>query len=1716
MSDNNYQVTDLKIDYVQGSEREVAAEWKFGDSNNKEPRLHLDKFAYAWWYWSILNNSGRWIEGESGDKTWNELSSRFTQSWTPPDNTTKIQFRIRPYATTYDKETGTGDKKKTEQVPHWQGKLTTVYFDYKKNEVPTKSVESIELTKQVTQDGLSIRAHWTWNTEKISPSNCEGWSYDFRKYKDNIWQDGQTGERTYTGPSEIFPVEAGVKKVKFNVKPIPKGSLFVGANTKWEEISIDPEPRKIDTGGCWLSYVEGTDKTYKLEWCMPGSTKGITGFECQYQYYIGDSNHGSWLPVNPSSTTIDISTGTEKWKTLKVQGSAAKTDWSSGHQEITPPTEVEIPKTMQLMVWAFTFEPDSAATNIRARVKPASTVDGTLYTEEWSTWVELTIAPQPRSVKDISIKFVPNTKSTLRAKWGINQTRFVSSFAYEWQYSTVTGIKNGNWLPGQNGSVDINAFSDIWSCIYSFPDDAKKARFRVKVVPTYEKAFTGEFCDWVNFEPKIPTVKTTGIVITVQDPATGMLRIKWDKKGAYTESGDVCEDEIDAYEYVIKYTLRSNPSSYIEAQNTTTKNTYVDYTPPENVSSVKISVKPNAKYTSEFEGIYGGAVVWDYSSIPTREFMKDSLVIRFQRLTNRTVEASWRIKDNNTTNVTGFDCVWRYSIQTLAQNKDAWRYPGKTETVDVSEAVDSGTRWVSTYDFPENAAYVFFKVKINPSSQLSFTSDYCEEIHLKWATDEVKVSGVVINPYDLNSRVVYATWNPASGNNIHVDTYECRWAYYYLGQYWYESVEAPTDSEHYISRYTVPEIASQVMVQIRPVPLYEYEFHGGWSNEATFSIITTPIYIQNETVDLRRLSDDNRRLIVSWGIASDLRPSSYDVEWDYTQNGVHFTQLNSIAGDATYLQDTFDSPEEAEKVWVRIRPVFDGDPTKDGQWTTEDFRYDWIYDTVEIENVNLSIQRGSSRTVLATWDVPAHAGLDSFEYVWRYMLDTGDSRRVFIDGNNGSTSAASPACTYDAPDNCTNVGFKVRAVPSSPTYFIGDYTSESVITIPADNTPEVPNVPTVAINGFTLTASLDTYDTKTGQIEFEIVDEVSVHEVGFADVYLNRASLKVGVAVGHAYRVRARGINDSGEYGEWSNYSSDVYTRPDMITDIIDVEATSATSVQITWVVPKGIYAGDDATTNTATIEKTTKARYFDTAPSQVSNEQVNYIRSSELMTAELIGLDASEDGYWYFRIKSTNSAGDSEWSEVVSIVLGTTPDAPTTWSSTMTATNDRDVYLYWVHNSEDGSTERSAELYLDVNGTTSTISIDKDTMDETTSYYLIPAGTYSVGAKIRWKVRTKGVIDEFGEWSITRQVEIYAPPAISMTFTSGVEGGVLTNFPLSFSVSASPASQTPIGYIVSIVSNSSYDGLDADGTSKRVITGETIFNKYYISSNRAQEFTLLPGDVSFVNTMSYTITVSVSMDSGLSASTSRSFSVSWGIQQYYLNAEISQYDDAVTALITPYCMDENFVLVSDVTLSVYRREIDGSFTLIMDEIPNDRATAVVDPHPSLDYARYRIVSRSTFTGIVDFYDMPPYPIGETAIVLQWDEEWSTFEGGSVEGRLVDRPYNGSFLKLPYNVKISDSNNVDSQLVEYIGRKHPVSYYGTQVGQKLSLSADIPITDTETLYLLRRLAIWMGDVYVREPSGSGYWSKVEVSFSQTRVETIIPVTINVTRVEGGV
>lgn len=791
----------------------------------------------------------------------------------------------------------------------------------------------------------------------------------------------------------------------------------------------------------------------------------------------------------------------------------------------------------------------------------------------------------------------------------------------------------------------------------------------------------------------------------------------------------------------------------------------------------------------------------------------------------------------------------------------------------------------------------------------------------------------------------------------------------------------------------------------------------------------------------------------------------------------------------------------------------------------------------KITNLTISIQSGTDRTAYATWSISNEEHVDNYSYEWRYSVNN-----TWFVGSSGTSPLNTRSTTYSAPANAVKV--EVRVIPNSKTYkkdkidtpyFTGTWSAWAKLTFPnvVDKTPVVPPVPTVKVDKYTLTAQVDVYDPNGNStwVDFYVVVGTKFFTSYRSTIRTNRASASWTIDPGKSYRVRARCVNSVME-GAWSQYSSDTegITLPAAITGTPVATATSSTSVQLSW------NASSAATSYV--VEYTTSRYYFDTNPSQVSSATIE-----SGTRADITGLQSGAT--YIFRVKAINDQGSSDWSALTGVAIGRPPSAPTTWSSTTTATVGQGVYLYWVHNSEDNSRENNAEIEISVNGEAPTVILihnddwDDPDKDTDTKQYLLDTSSYDAGAQIRWRVRTQGILDQFGEWSTQRLIEVYAPPTLNITlgnrnewywdpfdfvngdtFTS--EGdrhpwvdNIMTQFPMFIDFEAGPSSQTPVGYTVSIISNESYTDTDDLGNNIYIIEGQEIFNRYYQQNQHNWVTWLGANDVNLQNGMTYTVTATVAMDSGLTASVSQEFTVDWADDEFDLDAELSFDDNNIVAYIRPYCDNEEGLAVDGIILSVYRHEFDGSFTTIATNLSNILRPTVTDPHPTLNYARYRIVGISRYTGQALYYDLPPVPMQERSIVLQWNEEWSYYTEIN-EDEFANRPWTGSMLKLPYNVDVSETNNIDVELIDYIGRRHPVSYYGTQVGQGATWRADIDKNDEETIYALRRLSTWLGDVYVREPSGSGYWAKVKISFNQEHVVLTVPVTIEVIRVEGGI
>lgn len=748
------------------------------------------------------------------------------------------------------------------------------------------------------------------------------------------------------------------------------------------------------------------------------------------------------------------------------------------------------------------------------------------------------------------------------------------------------------------------------------------------------------------------------------------------------------------------------------------------------------------------------------------------------------------------------------------------------------------------------------------------------------------------------------------------------------------------------------------------------------------------------------------------------------------------------------------------------------------------------------------IQTGTDSTIFATWDWDK-SHTDNYRAIWYY--DTGD--KVWFTGNDGTTS--DKRSTYVIPSNAKRVKFKVKAFAKKHkvnkkevAYWNGDWSTEKIWNV-SKSPPIAPSTPTVAVKSYKLTASLDNLDVRAKEIQFQIVkDDKTVFKTGKAKIVTSHASYSCTITAGSKYKVRARSYKD-GKYSDWSDYSSNVDTAPSKPSGITTCRASSKTSVYLSWSKVSNATSYD--------VEYATKKSYFD------GSDQTNTTTGIESTHYEKTGLETGQE--YFFRVCAVNDSGKSGWTDVKSVTIGKPPSAPTTWSSTTTAVTGDQLNLYWVHNAEDSSKQTYADLELYINGVKETHTIKKETSEdeeETTSVYAIDTSKFIEGTTIKWRVRTAGITKEYGDWSVQRTIDIYVPPTMSINLTDSAGTLIenLTTFPLYIRCEAGPTSQVPIGYHVSVSAGEAYETIDRDGNPRLISKGEEVYSKTF-DTNEQLLVELSAYNIDLENNVTYTVTCSVTMNSGLSAEDTAEFKVAWEDDQYAPNAEIIIDNNDLTASIRPYCLDENDALIEGLTLSVYRREYDGTLTEIASGINNTSNTFVTDPHPSLDFARYRIVAVTDSTGAVSYYDVPGVPVDEKAVIIQWEEDWSSFDTTN-EDKLFEPTWAGSMLRLPYNIDVSDKHSSDVELVKYIGRRHPVSYYGTQLGESATWNVEIEKDDSETLYALRRLAIWMGDAYVREPSGSGYWAHISVSFKQTHCNLTIPVTLDITRVEGGI
>lgn len=861
----------------------------------------------------------------------------------------------------------------------------------------------------------------------------------------------------------------------------------------------------------------------------------------------------------------------------------------------------------------------------------------------------------------------------------------------------------------------------------------------------------------------------------------------------------------------------------------------------------------------------------------------------------------------------------------------------------------------------------------------------------------------------------------------------------------------------------------------------------------------------------------------------------------------------------------------------------------------KEFSYKWTYTTGNQQKGKDIWYEGGSGTVAKTTKKNKNAGViftapENARYVKFYVKPVSTEHTVTVTNKKGKKEKKTQP--YWKGQNVSNkIKVWERGYPDPPSVSAevikksdGFYIRSIADSIDEDDTTHLefylvrPSQKDVGVDGQPTVRGSKGW--KSGLID--IYKKTETDKAGW-DIRVSKDNL------GFGFQVKVRAVNSKLRVGgnpvhsEWSQYyplmPQLLYTPPKAPTGVSAIKTKSNNQqdqMKVSWKAATGADQYE--------VQYTTDSHGW-------GNESMTSSVTTPLGGNTSIYIDVQAGNTYWVRVRSINTkvtSGDNfgDWSGTVKVIVGTRPSPPTTWSSRLTVRKGDDVLLFFTHNTTDGSAMTQAQVRWTISTAFgSPINIPLKTDPDLG--YINPQGSYIFKtsnipdqAKVRWQIRTRGLItdgvnDGWSDWSTTREFTVFEPPTllVQLSDTPTLSGGddleVVSEFPFYILAQAGPSTQRAIGFYVSIAPTNAYRTVGPDGVEKWVNAGEEVYSQYFDFEPTANltdklEFkddngvvyativdnnltlTMDPSRVTLVNEpgVSYTVSASVSMNSGLSANDDDQFDMNLTSLNFGPDGTVTVDEDGLSCTILPSCMttfvwendidyDEIYgpdweppadTVAPDVSLAVYRYNANGTFTLVGDDIPSESPVSVTDPHMPLRHAIYRVVATSKKTGQIVYEDLDPVDLDESGIVIQWDEVFTGIMTEDVfndEGVLISQTepieptWTGGIVILPANIDISNTTNPDRELAKYDGRTAPVDYHGTQLNETGSWTAQFPKSDTNIISALRRLQAYQGKVYVREPSGLGYWAVVTIDMPINHLDLVVTATISITRVEGG-
>ena len=390
---------------------------------------------------------------------------------------------------------------------------------------------------------------------------------------------------------------------------------------------------------------------------------------------------------------------------------------------------------------------------------------------------------------------------------------------------------------------------------------------------------------------------------------------------------------------------------------------------------------------------------------------------------------------------------------------------------------------------------------------------------------------------------------------------------------------------------------------------------------------------------------------------------------------------------------------------------------------------------------------------------------------------------------------------------------------------------------------------------------------------------------------------------GHAYAYQVRGKNPAGTSSAVT--AGTVYTTPSA-PSVVTVSAASATM---------------------ATIDAASKPKYVDSY--EIQRKTTGDWKSLSTVTS-LPATVPTTAGSNTFRVRAKKGNLTSEWAISNSITTVAKPLAPTITGLSSRYLVGTNLTFGWKPNHPDGSPQSQAEIERTFpDGSTGTIKMNGDK----TAF----SGPATVTGTYKFRVRTHGLYNGFGDWSDYAQTTVYDAPTASIT-SPAVEGATIDRLPLSVAWNASDATGIQ-SQLLELLSDS----------------GAVLYSTKPAATARTAS--IGTKDYQLANNTSYQLRLTVNAGSSFSVTTTRIFKTGWTapaapVVDWY-------HDDDLAAHVTVrFGTKKGAPATSYVSLT--RVDDDGTETTLASSAGDN--TVIVDRLPPLGTSfRYRATSHTDY-----------------------------------------------------------------------------------------------------------------------------------------------------------